>query len=29
MNEPLGPKRAQRLAGQEVELVPSSYKYGR
>src|SRR5213596_194989 len=29
MNEPLGPKRTKRLAGQEVELVPSSYRYGR
>jgi NADH-quinone oxidoreductase subunit B len=29
MNEPLGPKRAKRLEGQNVELVPSSYKYGR
>jgi NADH-quinone oxidoreductase subunit B len=29
MNEPLGPKRAARLEGQKVELVPSSYKYGR
>jgi NADH-quinone oxidoreductase subunit B len=29
MNEPLGPKRAQRLADQQVELVPSSYRYGR
>ena len=29
MNEPLGPKRALRLEGQDVELVPSSYKYGR
>ena len=29
MNEPLGPKRAKRLEGQTVELVPSSYKYGR
>ena len=29
MNEPLGPKRAKRLEGQQVELVPSSYKYGR
>ena len=29
MNEPLGPKRAKRLEGQAVELVPSSYKYGR
>ena len=28
MHEPLGPKRARRLAGQQVELVPSSYKYG-
>jgi NADH-quinone oxidoreductase subunit B len=29
MNEPLGPKRARRLEGQTVELVPSSYKHGR
>ena len=29
MNEPLGPKRAERLADQKVELVPSSYRYGR
>jgi NADH-quinone oxidoreductase subunit B len=29
MNEPLGPKRAARLEGQNVELVPSSYKHGR
>jgi NADH-quinone oxidoreductase subunit B len=29
MNEPLGPKRAARLEGQNVELVPSSYRYGR
>ena len=29
MNEPLGPKRAKRLADQKVELVPSSIKYGR
>ena len=29
MNEPLGPKRAKRLEGQQVELVPSSYKFGR
>src|ERR1700738_759901 len=29
MNEPLGPKRAKRLEGQDVELVPSSYKHGR
>ena len=29
MNEPLGPKRAKRLEGQDVELVPSSYRYGR
>src|SRR5438874_13181116 len=29
MHEPLGPKRTKRLAGQEVELVPSSYRYGR
>ena len=29
MNEPLGPKRAAKLEGQNVELVPSSYKYGR
>ena len=29
MNEPLGPKRAARLADQHVELVPSSIKYAR
>ena len=29
MNEPLGPKRAKQLAGQQVELVPSSIKYAR
>jgi NADH-quinone oxidoreductase subunit B len=29
MNEPLGPKRAAKLEGQRVELVPSSIKYGR
>jgi NADH-quinone oxidoreductase subunit B len=29
MNEPLGPKRAKRLADQKVDLVPSSIKYGR
>ena len=29
MNEPLGPKRAKRLEDQRVELVPSSYRYGR
>jgi NADH-quinone oxidoreductase subunit B len=29
MNEPLGPKRAKRLADQKVELVPSSIKYSR
>src|SRR3569832_2054192 len=29
MNEPLGPRRAKRLEGQNVELVPSSYKHGR
>jgi NADH-quinone oxidoreductase subunit B len=28
MHEPLGPKRAKKLADQKVELVPSSYKYG-
>jgi hypothetical protein len=28
MNEPLGPKRAKKLAGQQVDLVPSSYRYG-
>ena len=28
-NEPLGPRRAQTLRDQEVELVPSSYKYAR
>ena len=29
MNEPLGPKRAKALENANVELVPSSYKYGR
>jgi NADH-quinone oxidoreductase subunit B len=29
MNEPLGPKRAKRLADQDVELVPSSQKFAR
>jgi len=29
MNEPLGPKRAKKLADQQVELVPSSAKYAR
>jgi NADH-quinone oxidoreductase subunit B len=29
MHEPLGPKRAAKLAGQHVELVPSSVKYAR
>src|ERR1700755_3596279 len=29
MNEPLGPKRAARLADAKVELVPSSQKYAR
>ena len=29
MNEPLGPKRAAKLADQKVELVPSSIKYAR
>jgi len=29
MHEPLGPKRAKKLADQQVELVPSSYRYGR
>src|SRR2546422_139835 len=28
MHEPMGPKRAKKLAGQQVELEPSSYKYG-
>ncbi|MDQ1731263.1 MAG: NADH-quinone oxidoreductase subunit [Pseudonocardiales bacterium] len=28
-NEPLGPKRAEKLAGQKVELVPSSQKFGK
>jgi NADH-quinone oxidoreductase subunit B len=28
-NEPLGPKRAEKLAGQKVELVPSSQKYAK
>ena len=29
MNEPLGPKRAAKLADQQVDLVPSSYKYAK
>jgi NADH-quinone oxidoreductase subunit B len=29
MNEPLGPKRAARLADQQVELVPSSQRFAR
>ena len=29
MNEPLGPKRAAKLADKKVELVPSSYKYAK
>src|SRR5438309_5183360 len=29
MNEPLGPRRAKKLADQHVELVPSSAKYAR
>jgi NADH-quinone oxidoreductase subunit B len=29
MNEPLGPKRAKRLADQKVELVPSSQRFAR
>jgi NADH-quinone oxidoreductase subunit B len=29
MNEPLGPKRALKLADQKVELVPSSQKFSR
>jgi NADH-quinone oxidoreductase subunit B len=29
MNEPLGPKRAAKLAGQQVELVPSSIRYAK
>jgi NADH-quinone oxidoreductase subunit B len=29
MNEPLGPKRAAKLADKQVDLVPSSYKYAR
>jgi NADH-quinone oxidoreductase subunit B len=29
MNEPLGPKRAAKLADHKVELVPSSIRYGR
>src|SRR5216110_4138342 len=28
-NEPLGPKRAERLAGQKVELLPSSVRYAK
>ncbi|HEY2042960.1 MAG TPA: NADH-quinone oxidoreductase subunit B family protein [Jatrophihabitans sp.] len=29
MNEPLGPKRAEKKAGQKVELVPSSQKFAK
>jgi NADH-quinone oxidoreductase subunit B len=29
MNEPLGPRRAAKLADQKVELVPSSVKFGK
>jgi len=29
MNEPLGPKRAKRLADQKVELIPSTQRFGR
>ena len=29
MNEPLGPKRAARLADQKVELIPSSQRFAR
>jgi len=29
MNEPLGPKRAEKLAGQQIELIPSSQKYAK
>jgi NADH-quinone oxidoreductase subunit B len=28
-NEPLGPKRAERLAGQTVELIPSSQRFAK
>jgi NADH-quinone oxidoreductase subunit B len=28
-NEPLGPKRAERLAGQKVELIPSSQRFAK
>src|SRR5947209_13950336 len=29
MHEPLGPKRAAKLAGQKVELVPSSQRFAK
>jgi NADH-quinone oxidoreductase subunit B len=29
MNEPLGPKRAKRLADEKVELVPSSARFAK
>src|SRR5438445_7425455 len=29
MNEPLGPKRAEKLAGQKVELIPSSKRFAK
>jgi NADH-quinone oxidoreductase subunit B len=29
MNEPLGPKRAARLADAKVELAPSGHKFSR
>jgi len=29
MHEPLGPKRAAKLAGQQIELIPSSQKYAK
>src|SRR5215475_7212507 len=29
MDEPLGPKRAKRLEGQTVELIPSTQRFGR
>jgi NADH-quinone oxidoreductase subunit B len=28
-NEPLGPKRAEKLAGQKVELIPSSQRFAK
>jgi NADH-quinone oxidoreductase subunit B len=29
MHEPLGPKRAKQLAGQKVELLPSSVRFSK